>query len=89
MVRGGCPLDGCGFADAKGDQCDGCGKLVNAVELIDPKCTTCNATPVIKSSNHIFINLTKIQPDLESWVQSQSDKGKWSSNSISFTNTML
>ena len=60
MVRGGCPLEGCGYGDAKGDQCDGCGKLINAIDLIDPKCTTCNSTPVIKSSEHIFINLTKI-----------------------------
>lgn len=89
MVRGGCPLEGCGFPDAKGDQCDGCGKLINAVELIEPKCTTCGATPIIKSSEHIFIDLTKIQPNLEEWVGQAAEKGKWSSNSLSFTNTML
>jgi len=65
MVRGGCPNDGCPYTDAKGDQCDGCGKLVNAIDLIDPKCTTCLTSPVIKTSEHIFIDLTKIQPALE------------------------
>ena len=78
MVRGGCPLEGCGFPDAKGDQCDGCGKLVNAIELINPKCTTCDATPIIKSSEHIFIDLTKVQPKLEEWVRDASVKGNWS-----------
>lgn len=47
----------CNFYDAKGDQCDGCGKLVNANELINPKCKVCNATPEIRQSTHLFIDL--------------------------------
>ena len=31
FVEGICPF--CGYADARGDQCDGCGKLINAIEL--------------------------------------------------------
>jgi len=31
FVEGTCPL--CNFDDARGDQCDKCGKLINAVEL--------------------------------------------------------
>ncbi|NWU18324.1 SYMC protein, partial [Cephalopterus ornatus] len=31
FVEGTCPS--CGFAEARGDQCDQCGKLINAVEL--------------------------------------------------------
>jgi len=78
MVKGGCHLDGCEFPDAKGDQCDGCGKLVDALMLKDPKCTTCGATPIKKQSEHMFINLTKIQPALEEWVTAAKVKGKWS-----------
>ena len=65
-VRGECPL--CHYDDAKGDQCDGCGKLINATELINPKCTTCNCTPEVRKTNHIFIDLPKIQPELEKWI---------------------
>ncbi|KAK9871151.1 hypothetical protein WA026_011433 [Henosepilachna vigintioctopunctata] len=36
FVEGGCPNIGCTYEDARGDQCDGCGKLVNAVELKIP-----------------------------------------------------
>ena len=35
FVEGTCPL--CNFEDARGDQCDACGKLINAVELIKPR----------------------------------------------------
>lgn len=31
FVEGTCPF--CGYAEARGDQCDKCGKLINAVEL--------------------------------------------------------
>ena len=31
FVEGTCPL--CNYADARGDQCDKCGKLINATEL--------------------------------------------------------
>lgn len=50
----------CHFYDAKGDQCDGCGKLINATELINPTCTSCNSTPEVRQSKHIFIDLPKI-----------------------------
>ena len=38
FVGGTCPH--CKYEDAKGDQCDSCGKLLNTVELIDPKCNS-------------------------------------------------
>ena len=60
FVEGVCPLPGCGFEDARGDQCDGCGKLINAVELKQPRCKICSATPEVKSSRHIFIDLPKV-----------------------------
>ena len=90
FVSGTCPL--CGSDDAKGDQCDGCGKLINAVELIKPKCRfrkDCPATPEVRSSKHIFIDLPKITPELEKWIQKQQVAGNWSSNARDFTNNLL
>jgi len=87
FVAGECPF--CHFPDAKGDQCDGCGKLINAIELINPRCKLCNATPIVKTSKHIFIDLAKIQPELEKWVAKQSVDGEWSNNATFFTNNLL
>ncbi|KAI9206337.1 tRNA synthetases class I (M)-domain-containing protein [Polychytrium aggregatum] len=86
-VEGTCPL--CGYVGARGDQCDGCGKLLNATELKDPHCILDNATPVIKTSKHLFINLEKLQSKCEDWVQESSVKGKWSTNSCTITNGWL
>jgi methionyl-tRNA synthetase len=61
FVAGTCPDLKCKFNDARGDQCDKCGKLINAVELIDPKCQTCRSTPEIKKTDHLFLDLPKVR----------------------------
>ena len=38
-VRGTCPA--CGYEDARGDQCEHCGKLLDPTELKGPRCSTC------------------------------------------------
>ena len=58
LVKGECPM--CHYPEAQGDQCDGCSKLVNAVELINPFCAHCKKTPEVRQSQHIFIDLPKI-----------------------------
>lgn len=60
FVEGTCPHLGCGYEDARGDQCDGCGKLVNATELIRPRCKMCSTSPVIRESQQFFLNLPKV-----------------------------
>ena len=87
FVSGDCYL--CGFDDAKGDQWDKCGKLLNALELIDPKCTVCKTPPFAKEATNIYLDLTKIEKDLDEWVDNSSQKGKWSQNSLSTTKSWL
>ena len=68
FVAGTCPH--CGYDDARGDQCDKCGKLIDAVELINPRSLISKdqtVTPIIKESKHIFIDLAKIKPELQKW----------------------
>ena len=50
----------CKYDDARGDQCDACGKLINAVELINPKCKLCGNRPKVRSSEHLFLDLPKV-----------------------------
>ncbi|XP_055385323.1 methionine--tRNA ligase, cytoplasmic [Condylostylus longicornis] len=87
FVEGTCPHPGCGYEDARGDQCDKCGKLVNATELIRPRCKVCNTTPVIKLSEQLFLDLPKIEPKLHDWVEI-SDVG-WTHNAKVITRSWL
>ena len=58
FVEGICPR--CAYEDARGDQCDGCGHLVNATDLIKPRCKVCQKTPVIRKSEQFFLELPKV-----------------------------
>ncbi|XP_069119784.1 methionine--tRNA ligase, cytoplasmic-like [Argopecten irradians] len=87
FVEGTCPL--CQFEDARGDQCDACGKLINAVELRFPKCKLCKATPVIKSSEHLFLDLPKMEPSLQKHLDSVFSTGTWTSNAKNITNSWI
>jgi methionyl-tRNA synthetase len=58
FVEGTCPR--CAYEDARGDQCDGCGHLVNATELISPRCKICQKMPVVAKSDQFFLELPKV-----------------------------
>ena len=76
FVEGECPL--CGYEDARGDQCDACGKLINASELILPRCKLCARCPEVRTSNNIFLDLPKLEGRLTNWLEESSEK--WSNN---------
>ena len=87
FVTGTCPL--CGYEKANGDQCDKCGKLINALDLINPKCKLTGVTPEPKDATNIYLDLTTIQDDLEEWVDKSSKKGAWSKNSLATTKSWI
>uniref|UniRef100_A0A6B2ECX7 Methionine--tRNA ligase, cytoplasmic n=1 Tax=Phlebotomus kandelakii TaxID=1109342 RepID=A0A6B2ECX7_9DIPT len=87
FVEGVCPHPGCGYEDARGDQCDSCGKLVNATELIRPRCKLCNTTPVLRDSRQFFIDLPKIEPKLREWFASV--ESGWTHNARVITKSWL
>lgn len=84
FVLGTCPH--CKYEDARGDQCDNCGKLLNPDELINPRCKTDGTTPIFKETKHLFLELDKLQPLLEKWVEKRSKEGNWTENTIRTTN---
>merc|ERR1719494_1515283 len=86
FVEGTCPL--CNYEDARGDQCDACGKLINAVELKNPRCKMCGATPKVESSKHIFLDLPKVEPQLRKWIDG-SIEGNWTPNARQITKGWL
>jgi methionyl-tRNA synthetase len=85
FVEGVCPL--CGYEDARGDQCDSCGKLINATELIKPRCKVCSNTPVIRQSEQFFLDLPKLEPQLRDWFDKVKDG--WTNNARVITNSWI
>jgi len=79
-VEGECPF--CSYDGARGDQCDNCGKPLNAAELMKPRCRVCGGTPEFKNSEHFYLKLSAFEDKLKKWVK---DKEYWRPNVTSFT----
>lgn len=82
-VRGTCPY--CGYTDARGDQCEACGKLLEPTELKESRCSTCGETPHLRATKHLYIDLPKIKDRLEAWIKEASVKGAWANNAVQMT----
>ncbi|MCC7209233.1 MAG: methionine--tRNA ligase [Anaerolineae bacterium] len=65
-VEGECPV--CHFQGARGDQCDNCGSLLDALELINPRSKTDGSTPVVRETEHYFLNLAAFIPALREYL---------------------
>lgn len=87
FIEGICPF--CGYEDARGDQCDACGKLINAIDLKSPRCKLCKATPVVRQSKHLFLDLPKLQGQLQEWFEKSSRGGLWTNNAKVITQSWL
>jgi len=67
FVEGECPY--CGYENARGDQCENCGRLLDPVELKSPRCAICGSTPEVKKTTHWFFDLPKFEEDLKKYVE--------------------
>ncbi len=84
-VEGVCP--NCGYDGARGDQCDNCGKLLDATELINPRSKTDGSTPVIRETEHFFFDLPKLTDRLGAYLD--DDKDHWRPTVINFSRGYL
>jgi methionyl-tRNA synthetase len=75
-VKGTCPE--CGATNARGDECPVCGKFLKPTDLIDPISTLSDSKPVLKETEHFYLDLKKLEPSLSKWIDSSSKNWrKW------------
>jgi methionyl-tRNA synthetase len=86
-VLGVCPH--CGYPNARGDQCENCGKLLEPTELKEPKCSSCGSTPALKSTKHLYIDLPRIRDRLDAWLAEAQVKGFWANNAVQMTQAWI
>jgi methionyl-tRNA synthetase len=65
-VEGTCPY--CGYTDARGDQCDNCGRTLDPTDLLEPRSKLTGATPETRETTHFFLDLPQFQERLAAWV---------------------
>ena len=73
-VEGTCPK--CGFEDARGDQCDNCGTLLDPMDLINPRSKISGSTNVeVRDTSHLFLCQPKLEKNIGDWVE--ASKPNW------------
>ncbi len=71
-LRGECPY--CQFPDARGDECDNCGRVLESRLLLRPRCSLCGTAAEFRPSEHFYLELDKLSAKLERFL---SDKSYW------------
>jgi methionyl-tRNA synthetase len=69
-VEGECPH--CGFQEARGDQCDNCGRTLDPTDLINPRSRLSGATPERRETEHYFMDLPAFKEPLTEWLKSKT-----------------
>lgn len=69
-VVGTCPS--CGHDRAYSDECDNCGANYDPSELVNPVSTVSGETPVLKETDHWWLDMWKVLDQLKSWIESKS-----------------
>jgi len=86
-IRGTCPH--CGYTEARGDQCEDCGKLLDPTELKESRCGVCGKEPQLRRTDHLYIDLPRILPKLEEWLSEASERGFWARNAVQMTKSWI
>ncbi len=83
-IEGTCPH--CGYADARGDQCDNCGRQLDPTDLIEPRSRTRGTKLTLRDTQHYFLNLPAFADRLRAWAEKQE---QWRLNVRNFTLGLL
>ncbi len=83
-VEGTCPH--CGYEDARGDQCDNCGKTLDPLDLIHPRSKLSGTTPVLRSTDHYYWRLSAFEEPLLEWLKTREG---WRPHVVNFAIGMV
>ena len=85
-VIGTCPY--CGYERARGDQCENCTRVLDPVDLIDPRSAISGSSDIeIRDSTHLFLEQSKFVPQLREWIEAH--KPVWPALVYSIANKWL
>jgi methionyl-tRNA synthetase len=87
LIVGTCPK--CGYEDARGDQCDGCGGLLTPTELKNPTCAIDGSVPVLRKTRHLYLNLPELSDTLRHFQERVYKNGNWPNNAVTTTKSWM
>jgi methionyl-tRNA synthetase len=71
-IEGTCYI--CGDENARSDQCDKCGNVLDPAKLINPRSKVAGDTssPELRETEHFYIDFSKLEPDVKKFLNDRS-----------------
>lgn len=69
-VEGTCYI--CGFENARSDQCDNCGNVLEPERLKNPRAKTGDGALELRDTEHFYLDLSKLEPEVKKFLQARS-----------------
>lgn len=70
-VKGTCRY--CGYQNARGDECENCGRVLLETDLLNPVCAICGKPTVPRQTENWYLILNKFRSRLEDWIKTSTD----------------
>lgn len=74
-LTGTCPH--CGNPEARGDECDHCGRVLEPKALGSPRCRICGTPAEFRPSEHFFLRLDLLEPKVRAYL---AEHPEWRAN---------
>lgn len=71
FVYGRCPNPKCDNERAYSDECEVCGAQYEPTELIDPRSSISDATPEMRDTVHLWLDMWPVSETLRTWIQAR------------------
>ena len=69
-VEGTCYI--CGDPEARSDQCEKCGNVLEPEKLLNPKSKVDGSTPELRETEHFYLDLSKLEPEVANFLRKRS-----------------
>jgi methionyl-tRNA synthetase len=72
-IEGTCYI--CGDENARSDQCDKCGNVLEPDKLLNPRSKVADDTsaPELRETEHFFLDLSKLEPEVKKFLRERAD----------------
>jgi len=71
-IEGICPV--CGYAKARGDQCDNCNSLLDPIDLKEPYSVISGSRNLeVRETRHLYLLQSRLQGDIRGWLDSKTE----------------
>jgi methionyl-tRNA synthetase len=72
-IEGTCYI--CGDENARSDQCDKCGNVLDPAKLVNPRSKVAGdiSSPELRETEHFYIDFSKLEPDVKKFLNERSE----------------